>query len=289
VRHEQFTCTLLTVVCLSALAMAGFTQPTVPDILVPAAIDRSNADARGYVAVAFARSTADISSEVAGVLLDYRVRLGDRVRAGQVIARVDGRFLQQDLASAEAALRGANAQRDRAEVELDQAHQMSERRQRMAWALSKEEVEAVVTREKLARANLDLASSQIREQAARVEEARGNLEKCTIRAPFAGSVGRLHQNEGTYLTVGMPVARLVADSDLWVRFAVPPGEASWLVKGVQARAILDGRQATIRVENIAPEVDVAAGMIFVEARVLRADAPIRAGASGRVWRNGGTH
>lgn len=235
----------------------------------------------------FARRTADVSSEVTGVLRRCRVSLGDRVAAGQIIASLGNTSLRQDLAAAEAALRATQAQENKATVELNQARQILERRKQMEWALSKEELEILGAREELARAGLEVARSQSAEQAARVQKTRESLAKCEIRAPFPGRIGRIQQSEGTLVTPGVPVARVVADADLWVRFAVPPGEAPSLAPGMEASLALEesGRRAPIRIEHVAPEVDAAAGMVFVEARVVESPlvlAWVQPGMVGRV-------
>jgi membrane fusion protein (multidrug efflux system) len=223
----------------------------------------------GYIGVIYSYRTCDVSSEVPGVLLRYRVRLGDSVAQGQTLACLDKAANERNLAMAEATLGAARAEEIKATVELEQARQVLERRDKVAWALSKEELERLGAQESLAIATLDVARSRTSEQAAGVQKARDDLKKCDIRAPFAGRVGSLYQSEGTLVHVGAPIARLVASSELRVRFAVPPEDADHVHAGTWVDILPEdgGPQLGGRIENVAPEVDAAAGMVFVEARL----------------------
>jgi len=245
-------------------------------------------EASGYIGVVFAYRTADVSSELTGVVQSYRIRLGDRLASGQTIASLGSGPLRKDLAMAEAALRAAQAEETKATVEQAQAQLVLERRREVAWALSKEELEGLSTREQLARATVEVARSHVAEQSARVQKMQDDLAKCQIRAPFSGRIGKLHQTEGALVTPGTPIARLVADNDLWVRFAVPPEEAPWAAPGKLADIVVDesGHRTPARVEHVAPEVDEASGMVFAEARLTVLAASrlwIRPGMVARVY------
>ena len=245
-------------------------QPDSRPILAPQQkVATRVTDGSGYIGVVFAYRTADVSSELTGVLQSYRVRLGDRLASGQTIASLASGPLRKDLAMAEAALRAAQAEETKATVEQAQAQQVLERRKEVAWALSKEDLEGLSAREQLARASVEVARSRVAEQSARAQKMQDDLAKCQIRAPFSGRIGKLHQSEGALVTPGTPIARLVADTDLWVRFAVPPEEAPWAAPGKLADVVVDesGHRIPARVEHVAPEVDEASGMVFAEARL----------------------
>jgi RND family efflux transporter MFP subunit len=239
-----------------------------------------------YVGVVFAYRAADITSEIGGVIKRSWVRLGQKVKAGQIIASLDTRALQRDLAIGEATLLAARAQETKASVDLDQAKQILARRNQVAWALSKEELERLTAAEKLAQANLEVASSERAEQEVRVQKVRDDLAKGEIRAPFGGRIGTLYQTEGALLASNTPVVRLVADDDLWIRFAIPPSEVAWAQPGRRAEIVVEDGNARFgaHLEHVAPEVDPAAGLIFVEAQLdpPGAQAGVRPGMVVRV-------
>ena len=232
---------------------------------------------RGYVGVLYSDRACEVSSELPGVLLRYRIRPGDSVTAGQILAVLDKSSTERNLAMAEAALNAARAEEAKATVELEQARQTLERRNRVAWALSSEEIERFGAQESLAIAGVEVARAHTSEQASRCQQVRDNLSKCEVRAPFGGRVSRVYLSEGALLSLGTPIARLVASGDLWVRFAVPPEEADWIHPGVLAHVFPEDGGPTMlaRIEHVPPEIDPASGMLFVEARLdLRRGAPL---------------
>ena len=236
-----------------------------PDIRIQPASERRS----GYIGVVFTHRTADIRPEIGGVIKRCWVRLGDRVKAGQIIASLDTRSFERDLAISQAALVAARAQETKASVELEQAKQILSRRKEVAWALSSEELEGLADAEKLAQANLDLASSERGEQEVRVQKAKDDMARGEIRAPFPGRIALLYQTEGALLTSTTPITRLVADDDLWIRFAIPPSGVAWAQPGTKAEVVLEDGHARLAayLEQVAPEVDPAAGLIFAEARL----------------------
>ena len=236
----------------------------------PATKPQSAAERRsGYIGVVYAHQTAELRPEVTGVIKRCWVRLGERVKAGQIIVSLDTRALERDLAINEAALVAARAQETKATVEFEKARQILSRRKDVAWALSNEELEGLIAAEKLAQANLEVARSERGEQEVRVQKVRDDLAKGEIRAPFPGRIATLYQTEGALITSTAPVVRLVADDELWIRFAIPPNEVAWARPGSRAEVVLEDGSVRIaaQLQHIAPEVDPAAGLIFAEARL----------------------
>jgi HlyD family secretion protein len=64
--------------------------------------------------------TVQVGTQVSGQIAEIHVDFNDRVRKGQLIARLDTTLLQQALLEAEAALARASADRERREFELQQ-------------------------------------------------------------------------------------------------------------------------------------------------------------------------
>src|SRR5436305_1826301 len=87
--------------------------------------------------------------------------------------------------------------------------------------------------------------------------------------PFAGRVAERFVDAGAVVGPGTPILRLISGGDLLVRAAVPPEQARALAvgKAVTARVPTLGLDVPGHLERIAPQVDAAAQMIFVEARL----------------------
>lgn len=184
--------------------------------------------------------TVNISPKNAGELVELYVEQGDVVTAGQVIARMDGRDAQAQLAQAQANLVDAMARRDRTVAgnrsqEVDQA-QSQVRAAEVRVRLSTERVrrytmlanEGVIPRDQLdelvaendgAIANLNEAKKRLELQKegsrpedirqaqavvasaqAQVDNARVNLDNTVIRAPFDGIITQKYANPGAFVT-----------------------------------------------------------------------------------------
>ncbi|MFN4066543.1 MAG: efflux RND transporter periplasmic adaptor subunit [Thermosynechococcus sp.] len=184
--------------------------------------------------------TVNISPKRAGLLTALYVEQGDRVKAGQIIARMDSRDEQAQLAQAQANLAEAIARRDRvlagnraeeiaqAEAQVraaaTRAQLAQERLKRNEWLAA----EGAIPRDTLdeLRANRDSAiaslneaqkrlqllqrgsrSEEIRQAEAgvaaaqaQVQAARAALEDTIIRAPFTGIITQKYANPGAFVT-----------------------------------------------------------------------------------------
>ncbi|AXY68325.1 efflux RND transporter periplasmic adaptor subunit [Thermosynechococcus sichuanensis E542] len=184
--------------------------------------------------------TVNISPKRAGLLAALYVEQGDQVEAGQIIARMDNRDEQAQLAQAQANLADAIARRDRvlagnraeeiaqAEAQVraaaTRAQLAQERLKRNEWLAA----EGAIPRDTLdeLRANRDSAIANLNEaqkrlqllqrgsrpeeirQAeaavvaaqAQVQAARAALEDTIIRAPFTGIITQKYANPGAFVT-----------------------------------------------------------------------------------------
>jgi RND family efflux transporter MFP subunit len=117
------------------------------------------------------------------------------------------------------------------------------------------------------------ARAAITEAKARVEQSRNHLRDIQIRAPFAGVIAKFYRHVGTSVGPDAPMARLITNDRLHVRFAAPLSLSNHLMLGQQVTVevpnVQQPRRALIR--QIAPELDSASKMIFVEAELDRAE------------------
>ena len=206
---------------------------------------------RGPVAVHLASTssveaerTAKVLSQTTGVLTEVRIREGDQVAAGQVLARVDPR--DRRLALEQAELRLA-----RAEAELSRQTRAFE-----ADLVSEYDFEK-------AKFDRDLAASER-------ETARLELDRTEIRAPFAGRVTEVLLVAGAHLD---PAQHLLTISDfdtLVVRLYLPERDVVGLAPGQPARVQPEsevGQALPGRIREISPVVDPTTGTVKVTVQV----------------------
>jgi RND family efflux transporter MFP subunit len=142
------------------------------------------------------------------------------------------------------AVETAQAQRELAAAAVDRLKQLTE---------------GVVTR--VARAEADTA---LKVADAALRRAREELNRMTIRAPFAGIMGLTNLQVGDYISVGTPVATLDDRTSLLVEFTVPESVAPQMKKGLPLRASLVTRSGEVHDGTI----DAVGTRIDPESRTL---------------------
>jgi RND family efflux transporter MFP subunit len=240
----------------------------------------------GFLGVVVALQSVELSAKFDGTLERLDVHVGDRVKGGTPIARLDPRSASRDLAMAEAALRGAEAEHDRSVIELDDASDRRERLHRIPELVPREQITAADVQEKVAAAHLRSAVADLAGKRTRIEQLKETLRDTQIVAPFDGTIAARYVESGATVSRSAPIVRLISPSSLVIRFAVPEE---------QAAAVKVGRDVTVRVESedltaggviesIAPEIDAVLRMVVVEARLTGGGARAQAIPSGATAR-----
>lgn len=225
-------------------------------------------EAPGFLGVVVTREAVDVASEVTGRLESVEVRGGDRVRQGEVLARLDTSLLAQDLAMARSSLTAAEAEVTRSRAQLAEAETRHRRRAALPDTFSKEEIAAATMEKDTAAATAEAAEARAAEQKVRVEQLASSIERAEIRAPFGGTVALRYLDPGATVLAGSPVVRLLNTEEMLVRFAVPPERVEELALGqrVEIRIEDAGLLLTGIIRHVAPEIDAPSQMVFVEAR-----------------------
>src|SRR5262245_33749036 len=167
-------------------AAATPAPPTAPDPAAPPP-SASVLDASGYVV---ARRQATVSSKITGKLVEVLVEEGQRIAAGQVIARLDNTNATAALAQAEALLARAEAELQAAEVAFQDVKPSADRSEEQfrRGLTSSEHVEAARSNFNSKRMSVLVTQQQVAVARAQVGVAKQNLEDTIIRAPFSGVV-----------------------------------------------------------------------------------------------------
>ncbi len=159
-----------------------------------------------------AQTRSVLSAQVSGVVttLNDRVRQQGAFQYRDVLIVLDDRDYQTALELVTAQLREA-------EVELQQEKARSEQAARDWQRLNQQKKpnDLVLRKPQLMAARARLAAVE-----AQVAQAKLNLERTRIRAPFTGSSTQLHVGLGQYVTPGTPLAEVVSTQNLEVVLAV---------------------------------------------------------------------
>jgi len=239
-------------------------EPVAQETSVPPAPDQ-------YVGVLFARQLADIVARSDGRLEAVYVHLGDHLKPGDVIAKIESYAIAQQLDMAEASLRSAQAEARSAEVELKDAEVRYSRREGLVKAglLSKEELGAATVQVERARTTLEVAQARVAEQMARVRQTKASLANTVIKAPFEGTVAARYLDPGATVRAESPVINMMRSDDLWVRFATPEATRATMPVGSTIHVHLEGLPVVIpgTIAHTAPGVDPMSREIVIEAKL----------------------
>jgi len=140
----------------------------------------------------------EVVSEVGGRIIEKNMDDGTVVNREDVLAVIDPRDYQNAYDSALASYETARVQQQRFE------------------ALSKQQF--------ITQSQLDDISARVKTTRAAMETARLNLDRCTIRSPMTGVVDRSHIEEGSFLGVGDPVARILQIDRLKIQVGIPESD-----------------------------------------------------------------
>jgi len=143
--------------------------------------------ATGYVT---ARRQATVSTQITGTLTKVLIEEGDRVKEGQVIARLEDTALRAGLNAAEANLQASLAQVKQAQAQLAQAEADARRQAELiaSGMTTKQAAEQSRTAVANAAAMLDARRRESDAVRAQLGQAKVNFDYTIVRAPFAGVV-----------------------------------------------------------------------------------------------------
>ena len=178
----------------SGAAVAAEAAPPA-DVAAAAAPATSILDASGYVV---ARRQATVSAKITGKVVAVLIEEGQRVEAGEVIARLDDANARAQVAQAEAQVEQQRANLIAARVAFENAGPTFNRTMaQFAGAFVSAQVfdEAKASYD-AARANLDVATRALEVAQASLAVTQRNLDDTVVRAPFAGIVTVKAAQEG---------------------------------------------------------------------------------------------
>jgi RND family efflux transporter MFP subunit len=159
---------------------------------------------------------------------------GDRVKAGDVLARVESRDIAARLAQAEAAVAAARAQEENARRSKERMERLQARQ-----AASTKNVEDAITGYEAAAASLRAAEEGVK--AARV--AYGYAQ---VRAPFDGTVAEKRVEAGDTASPGTPLFVVEDTSKMKVEAAVAESSLPGLAEGRPVEVFVDAAGGAAR-------------------------------------------
>jgi RND family efflux transporter MFP subunit len=227
-----------------------------------------------YTVIGTVKANRDVvlSAESAGRVLRHYKHKGDRVKTGEVIAKIDDTLLKAEM-----------------ERMLAQNRQSKENFERIGRLWNEEKVGS----------EMDFLNSKyaFEQSTAALASMNEQLERTNLKAPFDGVVDDLITEQGASVAMGTPVVRLIQDDLMKVAGGVPARFAGVVSSGSPVRieirngqvlqyrsfvsyvsTVIDPKARTFRIEVTIPnndhhlKVDAEASMTIETERISRAIA-----------------
>jgi membrane fusion protein (multidrug efflux system) len=216
-----------------------------------------------------AKRESHIGTEVAGRIQAVFVAEGDRVEAGAPLFQIDPVPYEMALRAAQAGYDVAVAERRQLESDLQRARTL-----RKQDVVSAQDLDQLTTK-------LAVAEAMERQAEEAAGLARTNLERTTVRAPYAGSVARRLADEGTTALVQPQtiVVVLQETGELEAHAAIPESQLAQVHVGDRAVLRVEGVAEPIEatVTAVSDSIDAQTRTYLVRIRVPNADRVLKAG------------
>jgi membrane fusion protein (multidrug efflux system) len=232
-------------------------------------------------------ATVQVVPKVSGRLSEVLVRLGDPVRRGQVLARVEDREIREQVKQAEASFEVARATVRQRDADLQFAQTALERARSLfaRQLLARQALDDAEARYQAALAQLDLARAQFAQAQARLEELRITLANTAVTSPVDGFVGRRYLDPGAFASTNAPVVSVVDIRSVRLVANVVERDLRRVQPGTPADVDVDafpGERFAGRVARVAPVLDPATRTAEIEVEIPNTQFRLKPGMYARV-------
>ena len=260
------------------LLIAGCTQPTpqnelaVKSVKVITVSQSTDPTARSLSGTLVSASTSQLSFRVSGLIDLINVQVGDRVNAGDVVAKLTQREFKLGLDSAQAELNSARA--DYSEKEEELARQKQLKSQGFVAQAAVDQAQAAYNQ---AKSSLEVAKADL-------ETAKNDLSYTVLASPVSGSVSQRSFEPFAEVSAGQTVFEIQAGDELEVEVLVPETMINDIDYGdIVAVTVpsVDSQSLTATVSEIGT-TSVAGNAYQVSVRLAEPNTSLRSGMTAKV-------
>jgi membrane fusion protein, multidrug efflux system len=231
--------------------------------------------------------TVDVAPRTGGRLLSVSVQLGDAVRRGQVIARVEDREIVEQVNQAEASMNVSRATIRQREADLKVAELNFDRSKNLfaRQLLAKQALDDAESRYLAAVAQLDLSKAQQSQNEARLQELKFNLNNTIITSPVDGFIGRRNVDPGAMVNTNTAIASVVDISRLKLVVNVVEKDLRMVNAGDVGVVEVDaypGEKFNGRIARVAPVLDPATRTAPIEIEIPNGGNRLKPGMYARI-------
>lgn len=221
-----------------------------------------------------AKRAATMRAEVGGAVAAAHAEAGERVKQGQLLARIDAPALGDAVLAARSGVAAARNNLQVGESSARRARTLAD-----AGAMAEQDAER-------AEAGLEAARAALAEARARLSSAEQTAGKLQVRAPFAGVVSDRAVSAGEVVAPGAALFTVIDPSRLQFDASVAAAQVGLVRPGARVDFTVTGFGRTFqgKIERVNPAVDPATGQVRVYVDVPNEDGRLISGlyAQGRV-------
>ncbi|WP_457616066.1 efflux RND transporter periplasmic adaptor subunit [Lutibacter sp.] len=210
---------------------------------------------------------ANISTRMMGFVDKVYVKVGDKVKKGQLLIAINNADLQAKRAQVNASITQATAAFKNAEKDYNRFKNLFAEN-----SASQKEMDDMTAHYEMAKAGLE-AAKQMK------NEVDAQFSYVNIRAPFSGVITNKFINNGDMANPGMPLLSIEAPGKFQVKAMVPESNISQIKLGAKAQVVVKSIQKTIAgvVTEISTSAKNTGGQYLVKIILDKTDAPILSG------------
>ena len=204
----------------------------------------------------------DVRAQREGIVQQVNVEEGQKVKAGEILGRLDDRSLQMELQKAQADLQVAqnNLKYKQAEHQAKEANLRRQELLRQAGLSSEADLEEAQFEEKATAFDAESCKALVMSSEAQIQSLKFDVEQTQFRAPFSGIAVRRYVRQGQNVAKDDPSFRISQIEPLEVHVQVPEasGGRPKIGNSTQIFSVVDPDHSyTARIVKVSPMVDPA--------------------------------
>ncbi len=214
-----------------------------------------------------------VAPKVSGRMISISKRIGDWIKTGEVVARIDDAEYQQAVREAEANLKIAKAALLEVQSQLELSKQELERMESLQekGLVASAELEAATAKYTAQESRVKLTQAQVEQREATLKSAKIRLSYTVLTASEPGFVGERFIDEGTLLAPNSPVISVVGIDTVFVRTTVIERDYGRIKSGQSAVINVDAfpdKSFSGMVTRLAPKLREASRVAEMEVKVV---------------------
>ena len=214
-----------------------------------------------------ATNSANLSTRMMGFVTKIYVKVGDKVRKGQLLISINNSDLQAKRAQVNASITKAAAAFKNAEKDYERFKNLFAEN-----SASQKEMDDITAHYEMAKAGLE-AAKQMK------NEIDAQFAYANIRAPFNGVVTNKFIEAGDMANPGVPLLAIESPKKFEVRALVAESDISQIKSGVKVNVLVKSIRKIIpgRVTEVSSSAKNTGGQYLVKIALDKTDAPILSG------------